>query len=123
MPIYEYQALDPLRGCNKCRQGFETIQGIADKPLRRCPDCNGKIKKLISKCHAAIYEPSQESIRIEKTIHEYEKSEQWGHAAELADNFAHQSKDRNMRERALNNYKKAGYDASTLDRHAKITDD
>jgi putative FmdB family regulatory protein len=40
MPIYEYK-------CAKCGQ-FEATQKIKDKPLRRCPTCKGKVKKLIS---------------------------------------------------------------------------
>src|SRR5689334_20128656 len=40
MPIYEYQ-------CQKCGT-FEATQRITDKPLAKCPNCKGKIKKLIS---------------------------------------------------------------------------
>ena len=40
MPIYEYQ-------CEKCG-GFEVTQKITENPLRRCPTCKGKVKKLIS---------------------------------------------------------------------------
>ena len=40
MPIYEYQ-------CQKCGT-FETTQKITDKPLAKCPNCKGKVKKLIS---------------------------------------------------------------------------
>jgi len=40
MPIYEY-------GCEKCGT-FEVSQRITDKPLRRCPTCKGKVRKLIS---------------------------------------------------------------------------
>jgi putative FmdB family regulatory protein len=40
MPIYEYH-------CQKCGT-IETMQKITDKALSRCPDCKGKIKKLIS---------------------------------------------------------------------------
>jgi len=40
MPIYEY-------GCDKCGT-FEVSQRITDKPLRRCPTCKGKVRKLIS---------------------------------------------------------------------------
>ena len=123
MPIYEYQALNPQKGCNKCRHVFETIQRIEDEPLLNCPDCNGKVKKLISKCHAAIYEQSPDSSMIEKRINDYERSNRWSHAAELADKFAHKSKNQKMKERALDNYKKAGYDAATLDKHTKILDD
>lgn len=40
MPIYEYQ-------CDKCGT-FEFSQRITDHPLKRCPTCKGKVKKLIS---------------------------------------------------------------------------
>jgi putative FmdB family regulatory protein len=40
MPIYEYQ-------CGKCGT-FEATQRITERPLRRCPTCRGKVKKLIS---------------------------------------------------------------------------
>jgi len=40
MPIYEYK-------CQRCGD-FEVTQKIKDKPLRRCPTCKGKVKKLIS---------------------------------------------------------------------------
>jgi len=40
MPIYEYS-------CQRCGD-FEVTQKIKDKPLRRCPTCKGKVKKLIS---------------------------------------------------------------------------
>lgn len=40
MPIYEYH-------CQKCGV-IEVTQKITDKALSRCPDCKGKIKKLIS---------------------------------------------------------------------------
>jgi len=40
MPIYEYQ-------CQKCGT-FEVTQRITEKPLGKCPNCKGKVKKLIS---------------------------------------------------------------------------
>lgn len=40
MPIYEYS-------CSKCGE-FEVTQRITANPLRRCPSCKGKVKKLIS---------------------------------------------------------------------------
>lgn len=40
MPIYEYS-------CDKCGT-FELSRRITDKPLRRCPTCKGKVRKLIS---------------------------------------------------------------------------
>lgn len=40
MPIYEYH-------CAKCGE-FEVSQRITDAPLKRCPSCKSKVKKLIS---------------------------------------------------------------------------
>lgn len=41
MPIYEYR-------CLKCEKTFEAFQKITDVPLKVCPDCHGKVKRLIS---------------------------------------------------------------------------
>lgn len=41
MPIYEYE-------CAKCGHIHELFQKISDKPLTRCPECSGKVSKLIS---------------------------------------------------------------------------
>lgn len=40
MPIYEYY-------CKKCKK-FEVYQEIDDPPLKKCPTCKGKVKKLVS---------------------------------------------------------------------------
>jgi putative FmdB family regulatory protein len=41
MPIYEYQ-------CESCHKRFEKLQKIADKPCKKCPNCSGTLRKLIS---------------------------------------------------------------------------
>ncbi|TAN38495.1 MAG: zinc ribbon domain-containing protein [Nitrospirae bacterium] len=41
MPIYEY-------GCAKCKKHLEVMQKMTDKPLEKCPDCGGRLKKKIS---------------------------------------------------------------------------
>ena len=41
MPLYEYQ-------CEKCGHRFEKIQKFSDKPIKRCPECGGRVKQLIS---------------------------------------------------------------------------
>jgi putative FmdB family regulatory protein len=41
MPTYEYE-------CTKCGYGFEIEQRITDEPKKRCPDCRGKVMRLIS---------------------------------------------------------------------------
>jgi putative FmdB family regulatory protein len=40
MPHYDYE-------CEKCGYRFEAFQGITDKPLSRCPECEGSLKRLI----------------------------------------------------------------------------
>lgn len=41
MPIYEYE-------CRSCSKVFEVQQRISDEPLQKCPECQGKVKKLVS---------------------------------------------------------------------------
>jgi putative FmdB family regulatory protein len=41
MPIYEYK-------CLNCGKHHEIMRKITDKPLSKCPDCSGKMKKMIS---------------------------------------------------------------------------
>ena len=42
MPLYEYQ-------CDgKCGQRFEVIQKFSDPPVKKCPNCGGKVHKLLS---------------------------------------------------------------------------
>lgn len=41
MPIYEYV-------CQKCGHHLEVMQKMSDKPLTRCPECKGKLEKIIS---------------------------------------------------------------------------
>ena len=41
MPIYEY-------ACEKCKRKTEAIQRVGEKPLRICPHCGGRLKKLAS---------------------------------------------------------------------------
>jgi putative FmdB family regulatory protein len=41
MPTYEYE-------CEKCHHLFEQFQKITDEPLKTCPVCGAKVKRLIS---------------------------------------------------------------------------
>ena len=41
MPIYEYE-------CAKCGHIHEIMQKMSDKPLTKCPDCSGRLHKMIS---------------------------------------------------------------------------
>ena len=48
MPIYEYQAKDPAKGCPHCQKPFEVLQSIKDAALTTCPACSAPVHKLIS---------------------------------------------------------------------------
>jgi len=41
MPTYEYE-------CDSCRRRFDRFQRMSDSPVKRCPDCGGKVHRLIS---------------------------------------------------------------------------
>jgi putative FmdB family regulatory protein len=41
MPTYEYE-------CDSCGISFERLQRISDDPIRKCPECGGKVRRLIS---------------------------------------------------------------------------
>ncbi|MCF8115820.1 MAG: zinc ribbon domain-containing protein [Desulfarculaceae bacterium] len=41
MPVYEYE-------CAKCNQVSEALQKVSDPPLKKCPHCGGKVKKIMS---------------------------------------------------------------------------
>jgi putative FmdB family regulatory protein len=41
MPVYEYV-------CDACGYGFERIQSFNDDPVEVCPNCKGKVRRVIS---------------------------------------------------------------------------
>ena len=123
MPIYEYEAAAPRRACVKCRRGFEALQAIGENPLSKCPSCGAEVKRIISWCRSAVMDRSEDSVRVERRIREYEKSGMWSHAAELADKHSERTKDKDLKLRAVESYAKAGYDTKPLDRHLNSKDD
>ena len=44
MPLYEYL-------CDKCGHRFEIKQGIKDDPIIKCPECKGKVRRVIHPNH------------------------------------------------------------------------
>ncbi len=123
MPIYEYQAVESSAACPKCRNSFEVIQGLQEQPLSECPVCHHKVRRVISLCRAVVIEDSELSTGVERRIGEYEKQGMWSHAAELADKHSERISDPGLKTRALENYKKAGYDTDSLAKSVKATDD
>ncbi len=51
MPTYEYE-------CANCNKVFEIFQKITDDPLKKCPKCNKKIKRLIGGGSGIIFKGS-----------------------------------------------------------------
>lgn len=123
MPIYEYEARDAESACPRCRKPFEMIQALRDPPLEQCPACGGSLRKLISRCRAAVVENDDVQGEVESRIREHEGEGRWSHAAELADSHAAKTRDGALKMRALDNYKKAGYPLETLEKHAKTESD
>ncbi len=41
MPTYEYQ-------CQQCGQHVEAFQSMGDAPLIKCPECGGKLQRMIT---------------------------------------------------------------------------
>ena len=51
MPTYEYE-------CQSCGYVFEHFQNITDPPLKRCPKCKGRVKRLIGTGSGIIFKGS-----------------------------------------------------------------
>ena len=51
MPTYEYE-------CNKCKKKFDLFQGITEPHVKKCPDCNGTVRRLISGGAGVIFKGS-----------------------------------------------------------------
>jgi putative FmdB family regulatory protein len=51
MPTCEYK-------CEDCGYKFEKFQNMKDKPLDKCPKCEGKVRRLISGGGGIIFKGS-----------------------------------------------------------------
>ena len=51
MPTYDYK-------CNDCGYEFEKFQNMSDEPLKKCPVCNGNVKRLIGTGGGLIFKGS-----------------------------------------------------------------
>ncbi|MDD5085772.1 MAG: zinc ribbon domain-containing protein [Candidatus Omnitrophica bacterium] len=51
MPTYEYE-------CKKCKKTFEKFQAITALPLKECPVCGGKVRRLIGRGGGIIFKGS-----------------------------------------------------------------
>jgi len=51
MPTYDYE-------CRDCGHRFEAFQQITAAPLRKCPECGGKVRRLLGAGGAVIVKHS-----------------------------------------------------------------
>ena len=51
MPTYDYECLD-------CQERFEIFQSITEEPIKKCINCNGNIKRIISGGSGLIFKGS-----------------------------------------------------------------
>ncbi len=51
MPTYEYE-------CSKCGYTFERFQNMSDEPLKRCPKCRCKVRRLLGVGAGIIFKGS-----------------------------------------------------------------
>jgi len=48
MPTYEYE-------CQNCGNRFELFQSMSEEPIKKCPKCQGNVKRLIGTGSGIIY--------------------------------------------------------------------
>jgi putative FmdB family regulatory protein len=109
MPIYEYEAASPGRKCRKCSSVFEVIQRISDPPLTTCPECHKEIWRRISRARVILPGSARGRDEVEQKVADYERQGMYSHAAELADKESEKPEKARLKERAMEDYKKAGY--------------
>ena len=51
MPNYEYE-------CKKCGHRFEVFQKMTDPKLKKCPECGGKVERLIGPGAGIVFKGS-----------------------------------------------------------------
>ncbi len=83
------------------------IQRMAESPLSLCPQCKNPVCRVLFA--PAVIVKGNPATETDRKIKEYEREGKWSHAAELADKEAEKTKREDLKTRALENYKKAGY--------------
>ena len=110
MPTYGYKAIDLGKSCDYCRRGFEVIQRISEPPILTCTRCGHPVQRV--PFAPMVIVKGSPLTETDKQIKEYEREGKWSHAAEMADKEAEKTKRDDLKVRALEDYKKAGYDFS-----------
>jgi putative FmdB family regulatory protein len=110
MPIYEYEPTSNEKKCHHCERGFDVIQRISDLPLTACPNCGEAVRRKISRPRVILPGSARGKDETEQKVADYERQGMFSHAAELADKESEKPEKAHLKERAMEDYKKAGYD-------------
>ncbi len=51
MPTYEYE-------CQRCAHVFERFQSITQEPVKKCPACKGKVRRMIGSGAGLLFKGS-----------------------------------------------------------------
>ncbi len=51
MPTYDYE-------CSACGHAFEAFHGMSAEPLSKCPECGGKLRRLIGTGAGVLFKGS-----------------------------------------------------------------
>lgn len=51
MPTYDYK-------CIQCRHEFEQFQSMSADPIKKCPECGGKVRRLVGGGSGLIFKGS-----------------------------------------------------------------
>lgn len=86
---------------------------MTESVLTLCPQCKSPISRVLFA--PAVVIKGSPVTETDRKIKEYEKEGKWSHAAELADKQAEKTKREDLKTRALEDYKKAGYNFDKYD--------
>jgi putative FmdB family regulatory protein len=113
MPTYVYRAVDSDKSCPLCKRGFEVVQRMTEPELVSCTQCKNPVQRVLFAPRIVI--KGSPVTETDKKIKDYEKEGMWSHAAEMADKEAEKTKRDDLKTRALEDYKKAGYNFDKYD--------
>ncbi len=86
---------------------------MTEPALTRCPHCKNSVSRVLFA--PAVVIKGSPLTETDRKIRDYEKEGKWSHAAELADKEAEKTKREDLKTRALEDYKKAGYNFDKYD--------
>ena len=72
MPIYVYKA-EKSKGCAYCKKGFELLQGLNERALKKCPKCDAPVRKSICAVGFVASKTSLDRSAKEKGFHKLKK--------------------------------------------------